>query len=220
VLDSFSTDRTPQICGSYDVQFHQEQWRGFSAQKQRAVGLASNDWVVVLDSDERFTEELAEEVRSLMGRGPDRDGYHCARRNHFGGRLIRHGGWYPDYSVRLFNRTKAGFTERPVHEAVEVRGTTGYLENPMLHYTYNGVSDYLKRMERYSLLAAEEMLQKGRRTSVSDLLFRPPFTFLKMFVLKQGFRDGYYGLLLAVLYSFYTFTKYARLRELAEGGEG
>ena len=106
-----------------------------------------------------------------------------------------------------------------MHEAVELDGEAGFLKNPMLHFTYSGVSDYLARMDKYSTLAAGELLKKGRKARVSDLLFRPPFTFFKMFVVKQGLRDGVYGLMLAMLYAFYTFAKYAKLWEM-RGREG
>jgi len=220
VLDSFSTDSTPEICRKYTGRFYQEEWRGFSGQKQRAVELASNDWVFVLDSDERFTDGLAKEVRGLMKDVPEFAGYSCARKNHFGGRFIRYGGWYPDYSVRLFDRTRAAFGSRPVHEAVEVDGAVGRLNHPMMHYTYRDVSDYLQRMDRYSTLAAEEMASRGRRASAWNLLLRPPATFVKMYFVKQGFRDGYHGLLIAGLYAMYTFAKYAKLRELPGNGGG
>jgi len=216
VVDSFSTDKTVDTCRRFTERVYQEKWRGFSGQKSYAVGLATNDWVFVLDADERITDGLAAEITGLMRKGPDKDGYRCARRNHFIGREIRFGGWYPDYSVRLFNRKKGAFRDRAVHEAVEVDGEVGYLDNPMLHYTYDSVSDYLKRMDRYSALAAEEMHKAGRKAGLMDLTVRPLLTFLKMFLVKQGIRDGWHGLVLAALYSCYTFSKYAKLWELEE----
>jgi glycosyltransferase involved in cell wall biosynthesis len=214
VVDSYSTDRTTDICREFTDRVYIEKWRGFSGQKSYAVGLAKNDWVFVLDADERITDSLAAEVRDVMKNGPGKDGYRCARRNHFMGREIKYGGWYPDYSVRLFDRRKGAFKARSVHEAVEVKGEVGCLNNPMLHYTYDGVSDYLKRMDRYSALAADEMNKEGRRAGALDLTIRPVMTFIKMFIIKQGIRDGFYGLVLAMLYSFYTFSKYAKLWEL------
>lgn len=219
VVDSFSSDSTPSICREYTDSIYQEKWRGFSRQKEFAVRQARNDWVFVLDADERFTPELAGEIKTLTRGEPGKAGYYCPRRNHFGGREIRYGGWYPDFSIRFFDRRKGRFGERAVHEAVELDGEAGFLKNPMLHFTYSGVSDYLARMDKYSTLAAGELLKKGRKARVSDLLFRPPFTFFKMFVVKQGFRDGLHGLVIAMLYAFYTFTKYAKLREM-RGLEG
>jgi glycosyltransferase involved in cell wall biosynthesis len=214
VLDSFSTDGTPEICRGFTDKVFQEEWRGFSGQKQRAVDLAENDWVFILDADERITPGLAEEIKRLMEAGPDRPGYFCPRRNHFMGREIRHGGWYPDYSVRLFDRRRGRFKERAVHEAVKLDGEAGYLKNPMLHFTYDSVSDYLRRMDKYSALAAEELRKGGRKAGIADLFLRPHGTFLKMFFLKRGFLDGIYGFLLAGLYSFYVFSKYAKLLEM------
>lgn len=220
VLDSFSTDRTVEIAREYTDRVYQEEWRGFSGQKSRAVTLAVNDWVFVLDADERITGELADEIRGIMQEGPGRDGYYCPRKNHFAGREIRHGGWWPDYSIRLFDRRRGAFGDRAVHEAVTLAGEAGYLQSPMLHYTYSGVSDYLKRMERYSSLAADELIKSGRRAGALDLAIRPLFTFAKMFFVKQGFRDGMDGLTLATLYAFYTFSKYAKLweRQAQAGG--
>ena len=214
VLDSFSTDGTVDICRGFTDRVFQEEWRGFSGQKQRAVELAGNDWVFVLDADERITPALAEEIRKLVDAGPDRPGYYCPRRNHFMGREIRHGGWYPDYSIRLFDRRRGRFKDRAVHEAVELDGEAGYIENPMLHFTYDSVSDYIIRADKYSTLAAQEMRKEGRRATISDLLLRPHMTFIKMYLFKGGFRDGIHGLLLAGLYSYYTFSKYAKLMEM------
>ncbi len=211
VLDSFSTDVTVDICREFTDRVFQEEWRGFSGQKQRAVELARNDWVFVIDADERITPGLAEEIKKLTEAGPDRPGYCCPRRNHFMGREIRHGGWYPDYSIRLFDRRRGRFKERAVHEAVELDGEPGYLKNPMLHYTYDSVSDYLARADKYSTLAAQEMRKEGRKAGISDLLLRPHITFIRMYLLKRGFLDGIHGLLLAGLYSYYTFSKYAKL---------
>jgi len=216
VVDSFSADGTLNICGEYTDRIFKEAWRGFSGQKSLAVSKATNDWVFVLDSDERITPELADEMRGLMAAGPDQNGYRVARLNHFMGRRILHGGWYPDYSVRLFDRRKGSFGERAVHEAVEVEGAAGTLRNHMLHFTYDSISDYLLRMDRYSTLAASEMNKAGRSAGPADMLIRPLFTFLKMFVLKQGIRDGMYGLIIALLYSAYTFSKYAKLWEMSQ----
>jgi len=218
VLDSFSTDGTPEICRRFTDKVYQEDWRGFALQKQRAVELANNDWVFVLDADERFTDPLSAEIKTLMNRGPELAGYRVPGKNHFMGRHIRYGGWYPDYSVRLFDRTRGRFGAREVHESVELDGEAGVLKNPMLHYTYRDVSDYLERMGRYSTLAAIEMHREGRWASAVDLTLRPLFTFFKMYVVKQGMRDGYHGLLLAGLYACYTYAKYAKLWEMGRTG--
>ena len=169
VVDSFSTDSTVDICREYTENVYQEKWRGFSGQKSYAVGLAKNDWVFVLDSDERFTDGLIKEMSGLMLEGPSMAGYYVPRRNHFMGREIRHCGWSPDYSIRLFDRRKGAFKDRAVHEAVELTGDAGYLRAPMLHYPYASISDYITRMDRYSALAAEEMNKAGRSAGPLDM---------------------------------------------------
>lgn len=216
VVDSFSTDKTPDICREYTDRVYQEKWRGFSGQKTYAVGLARNDWVFVLDADERFTDELIREISGLMFEGQSMAGYYVPRRNHFMGREIKHCGWSPDYSIRLFDRKRGAFKDRAVHEAVELSGEAGYLKAPMLHYTYDSISDYIIRMDKYSALAAEEMRKEGRSAGPSDMALNPVFTFLKMFLVRQGFRDGIHGLVISMLYSFYTFSKYAKLWEMRE----
>ncbi len=216
VVDSYSTDATVEICREFTENVYQEKWRGFSGQKSYAVSLAKNDWVFVLDSDERFTDGLIDEISGMMQEAPAKVGYYVSRRNHFMGREIKHCGWSPDYSIRLFDRRKGAFKDRAVHEAVELSGEAGYLKAPMLHYTYAGISDYIKRMDKYSTLAAQEMKKEGRSAGPLDMSLKPMFTFFKMFIIRQGFRDGIYGLVISILYSFYTFTKYAKLWEMRE----
>lgn len=220
VLDAFSNDATIEICKRYPVRIYQHEWQGYARQKQMAVDYAEKDWVLILDADERITPELKNEISDLFTDNASRithSGYYIPRKNFFLGRWIRHSGWWPDYTLRLFRRDAAYVEEREVHEKVVVKGTTGYLRYPLEHYTYRTISDYIKKMETYSTLAAREMLSGNPQQSSFSLMIRmltnPIFTFLKMFFLRQGFRDGTHGLMLAVLYSFYTFLKYAKALE-------
>jgi hypothetical protein len=130
------------------------------------------------------------------------------------GRWIRYGGWYPDYSIRLFRKDRGRFEQREVHESIRINGKTDKLKNPLEHFTYRNLSEYIQRMDRYSTLAAIEMNGGGRRSGPGNILFRPILTFFRMYILQQGFREGIYGLLLSVLYSYYTFVKYAKLWEM------
>lgn len=214
VVDSGSTDRTREICEQYSVRFHSEEWKGFSRQKNSAIDKTRNEWVLSLDADERVTPELREEILKIMETGSARDGYFIARKNFFCGRWIRRCGWFPDHNLRLFRKSRGRFLEREVHERIEINGTVGTLKNPMEHWTYRSLSDFLTRMERYSTLAAREMAREGRRYHLHDAVFRPPFTFLQMYFLRAGFREGYAGFLLSSLYSIYTFVKYSKLKEL------
>jgi glycosyltransferase involved in cell wall biosynthesis len=217
VVDSGSSDRTIEIAKKFTDQVVYHQWVGFAAQKNWAVELATHPWVLSLDADERVSPELRAEIERLLESPPRFVGYQIPRKNFFLGRWIRHGGWSPDYVLRLFRRDAGRFTERRVHESVTVRGEVGTLQSPLEHYTYRSMVDYFQRMDRYSTLAAEEMFEGGKRAHLIDLLLRPCATFLKMFLLRQGFRDGMDGFLLSRLYSIYTFAKYAKLYKMGQG---
>ena len=218
VVDSFSTDRTQEICREYTDKVYSFEWSGFSEQKNRAVSMTTHPWVFVLDADERFTDGLRDEIANLLKSTPLMDGYYVSRKNYFGKRWIKHGGWWPDYTLRLFRREKGMFEKREVHEGIKINGNTGRLKNPIEHYTYKDVNDYLKRMQTYSALAAKELFKNGRRANILDMIFRPVATFCKMFVLRLGILDGIYGIILAGLYSAYTYKKYSKLREMLKKG--
>lgn len=216
VVDSFSADRTAEICREYTDKVYSFEWAGFSEQKNKAVSMTTQPWVFVLDADERVTKELKDEILDVIKDKSSMDGYYVPRKNYFAYRWIKHGGWWPDYTLRLFRREKGLFEAREVHESIKVLGSTGYLKNPIEHYTYKNVDDYLKRMQTYSILAARELFKKGRRANILDIIFRPPATFFRMFFLQLGMLDGIYGIILAYLYSVYTYKKYSKLREMGD----
>ncbi len=219
VCDSGSTDETLAICRQYTDRVFTDPWRGFGAHKNLALERATQPWVLSLDADERITPPLARRIREILASPVRADGYHIPRQNFFLGRWIRHGGWYPDYVLRLFRRQSGRFRERAVHEAVEVNGRTAHLAEPLEHYTYDSISAFIHRMDRYSGLAAEEMRRAGARFQAWDLVLRPLATAFRMYVLQGGFRDGIPGLALAGLYGGYTFAKYVKLWEMeAKGG--
>jgi len=216
VVDNGSTDETHQIFQDFPARVYLEEWKGFSGQKNSAIEKTRNEWVLSLDADERVSPELRQEIELNLEGDPSTDGYYIARKNFFLGRWIKHCGWYPDYNLRLFRKSRGRFGERAVHERVELQGNVRYLKNPLIHQTYRSLSDFLGRMDRYSTLAAQEMQNEGRRYRLFDAFFRPPFTFLQMYVLRGGFLEGYLGFLLSMLYAFYTLVKYSRLREFQE----
>ena len=211
VVDSFSKDRTVEICRQYTGKVYQHEWRGYAGQKQLAVDLAQGPWVLILDADERITPELRDEITRVV-KNTDCDGFSMPRRNYFLGRWIRHSGWWPDRTLRLFRKDRGGLEDREVHEKVVVSGKVGQLDAPLEHYTYRTISDYVRKMEVYSSLAAAQ-IRKQRRPGAFSLLVKPLFTFFKMYVLRRGFLDGMHGLMLAWLYSYYTFLKYAKAWE-------
>jgi glycosyltransferase involved in cell wall biosynthesis len=219
IVDAFSTDRTLEICREYTDKIYQEEWKGYAKQKQLAIERAESPWVFILDSDERFTRPLWEEIERTIRSGDTYSGFYVPRKNIFLGKWIRHGGWWPDYTLRLFLRDNAAIEERKVHEKVIVRGKTGYLKNHIEHYSYRTISDYLKKMDIYSTLSAEDLQRKNIKPGVMKLVVNPLATFFKMFFLRFGFLDGIYGLILAILYSQYTFLKYLKLWEISHHKE-
>lgn len=213
VSDSGSTDKTKALCRGYGAKVFDDSWNGYGKQKNLCARRAANLWVLNVDADERITPELKDEIFNALS-ADSFDGYFIPRKNFFGNTWVKHCGWYPDYNLRLYRTDKGAFSERRVHEAVIVDGQRAYLKNPLSHHTYKDTEDYLKRMERYSTLSAEELFNNGKKATIADIYLRPAFTFFKMYLLKLGFLDGRLGLLLSRLYARYTFEKYSKLKEL------
>jgi glycosyltransferase involved in cell wall biosynthesis len=216
LVDSGSQDRTLELARGYTDRIFSIDWPGFGAAKNYALDQAKGDWVFSLDTDERVSEALRDEIISMVRGKSPYAGYRLPRKNYFGGRWIKRLGWYPDYTLRLFRRDQGRFRERAVHEEVVVDGPVGVLHTPLDHYSYAGVSDYLARQDRYASLAAQEMLKEGRKPCAGELFWRPLSHFLKLYVLRLGFLEGRLGYTLALLGSLYNFLKYYYLRELRE----
>lgn len=215
VVDALSDDKTLDICKEYTDKIYSLPWQGFARQKQFAVDRTNLQWVLVLDADERVTEELKEEIRKRLTEEYF-DGYFIPRKNFFLGKWIKHSGWWPDYTLRLFRKDRGRFEDREVHEKVVVVGQVGYFKSPLIHYSYESLSDLYRKIELYSNLSAAEIISKDKYSKakvVLKMVFSPVFTFLKMFLIRRGFLDGVRGLILASVYSFYTFLKYAKVWE-------
>jgi len=212
VLDSGSTDRTCAIARSLKARVIEEPWRGYAAQKNRAAECASNDWILSLDADETLTEELEGEILLLKQEGFERDAYRMPRMAQYLGRWIRHGGWYPDRKIRLYDRRKATWLGDFVHESVAVQGTTGELRGALHHFTCDSLSEHLQTLDRYTTLAAAELRANGRTPGLARMLFDPAWTFLRTYLLRRGFLDGFPGLAIAYFAALYTFLKYAKAR--------
>lgn len=218
VVDSGSADATCDIARSRGAKVHELPWRGFGLQKQAAVDLASHDWVLSLDCDERLTPELAAEIERVLGEEAPLDAYSIPRRTFLGRKEIRHCGWYPDRTVRLFDRRKARFSESLVHEQVLASGPVGKCREHMLHYSFTGLEQLLAKLNHYSELSARQMFESGRRCSAFDLVVRPVAAFLKTYVFRAGALDGVEGLTISVTSALGTLAKYAKLRELERHG--
>ena len=214
VVDSGSTDDTKKIASEFTQKVFDMKWEGFGKAKDFAKDKATHQWILSLDADEVVTGDLKEEIQSVIKSDKAFDGYYIPRRSNFLGKWIRHGGWYPDYVLRLFKKNKAKFSHSAVHEKVKVNGSIGYLGNPLLHYTDPNFDHYLEKLNRYTSLSAEELFRKGKRAKVFDIIFRPLAAFLKMYFAKRGFVDGLHGLILAVSSAFHVFSKYVKLWHL------
>jgi glycosyltransferase involved in cell wall biosynthesis len=214
VVDAGSSDKTVAIAREFTDRVLFRAWDGYGTQKNFALDQCQGDWILSLDADERVSESLREEIRTVVEGGPTTQaGFYLPRRNLFEGRWVRHGGLYPDWQLRLFRRGKGVFVERAVHESVRVEGPTGRLQSPLIHESYRSVTDAVLRLNRYSDLAAADLVAAGRGGSLFDLLGRPVWRFVSMYVLRAGFLDGWRGLVLAWLYAHYVFLRAAKVRE-------
>lgn len=211
--DTGSTDCTLEIAREFNCRILEMPFPGFGVAKQKALEAANGDWVLSIDADEELDEELQRAVQTAIA-GGEHAGYELVRKSQFLGRWILHSGWYPDRILRLFRREQARFTDARVHEHAVVDGSVGQLTGHMLHYTYGDISQYLKKMDQYSSLSALTLHQDGRRFATSQLLVKPPAYFVKMYLLKRGWRDGLPGLILALLSSFHELVKFAKLWEV------
>ena len=214
VVDSYSEDNTKKIAGEFTDKIFDVKWEGFGKKKEFARTKASFEWVLCVDADEVVTPELKDEIKKAIQDQFSYDGFYIPRQSNFLGKWIKHSGWYPDYVLRLFKKDKAKFDESLVHEKLEISGKIGYLKNHLLHYTDPDLNHYLSKLNQYTSLSAKELFKKGKKANVFDLLFRPLATFFKMFILRAGFLDGVYGLILAMFSSFHVLTKYAKLWHL------
>ncbi|RMF97435.1 MAG: glycosyltransferase family 2 protein [Candidatus Schekmanbacteria bacterium] len=216
VVDSFSNDRTVEIAKEYTSRVIQHEYINSATQKNWAIPQASNEWVLIVDSDERVTPDLRDEIINILSSNPRYDGYYIPRKNFFLGREVKYGGWgyENDLNIRLFRRDKGRYEDKEVHADIIIDGKVGRIKEPFLHYSYNSLEQYMKKMSRYTNWAAMDLCKKHKRIGVTHLLFRPFFTFLKMYVLKFGFLDGIRGIILAFLSSYYVYIKYAKAWEM------
>ncbi|MGB0909413.1 MAG: glycosyltransferase family 2 protein [Nitrospirales bacterium] len=214
VVDSFSTDRTTMICQEFTDKIYQHEFQGFGRLRNEAMAHASYDWIFSLDTDERATSKVCDEIRRRLREGPGAKAYFVPRFNNFLGRWIKHCGWYPDYrQPQFYHKAHMLYRDDLVHESFEVNGPIGYFSSHVLQYPFQDIDHYFRKMDRYSSLMAEQMQKHGRRFRTHQLLSHPLFTFFKMYVMRRGFLDGYPGLILSGLYAYYTFVKYAKLWE-------
>jgi len=215
VVDSFSTDRTLEICREFTDRVYQHEWLGYIGQRNLVREMSRYPWILFLDSDEEVSPELRDEILAEFERGTgDFVGYEFPRLVYYLGRWIRHGEWYPDVKLRLFKKEFGRTEGQEPHDRVYVNGDVKRLKNPVWHYTYDDITDHVNTLNRFSSIGAQQKFVHEAPFRWSDLFFRPMFRFIKGYLLRRGFLDGSHGFLIALMSAYGAFLKYAKLWEM------
>jgi glycosyltransferase involved in cell wall biosynthesis len=215
VVDTNSTDRTLEIAQKHGATIAQPaDWPGFGPQKNRALDLATGEWVLSLDADERLTPALRSEILTAIHHSAQMDCFAIPRLSWYCGRFIRHAGWSPDYVDRLFKRGTARFSDDLVHERLIPQGPVAKLENPMLHYSFMNYSQVLQKLDRYSTASAQQAFAKGITSSPCKAVLHGAWAFFRTYILRAGFLDGPQGFALAISNGQGTYYRYIKLWQL------
>ncbi len=212
VVDSFSTDRTPEICRGYDkVRFFQRTYFGSASQKNWAMDQVTNDWILIYDADERCTPALQREIEELLAAGPKHEAYTINRRVYFLDRVIRFSGWQHDQVVRLVRNGSARYPNRRVHADMITRGPAPVLRNPMEHYMADSLDEYIRRIEKYSFWGAAQNWKERKKSGFLEIFGRSIWRFFRTYIFQLGILDGMHGLVFCMLQSYGTYLKWALL---------
>ncbi|MDR1125560.1 MAG: glycosyltransferase family 2 protein [Deltaproteobacteria bacterium] len=218
IVDSLSTDRTPEIAREMGATVYQEAWAGYVAQKQSALDKTRGDWILCLDSDEVLDEEAAAAIRKILAADGPADGYYLNRRTFYMNRLLKH-AWQPDWKLRLVRRAARPFVYgSDPHDAIGVEGETARLPGGLVHYSYRDFADHMQRSRSHAEVMARSYHKRGKPAGRLDLLFRPPFVLFKRLILQGAVLDGVPGVLAAVSSAAYAYMKYAFLWEMNTKG--
>lgn len=210
VVDSGSTDDTVAIAREFTSQVYIHDWPGFGAQKNRALGYATNEWVLSIDADERVTPELRAEMEAALAK-PQADAYEIPRSSSFCGRFMHHSGWHPDYVLRLFRRKKGRFSDALVHESVQIQGNVARLKQPLLHYSYRDFEDVLSKLNSYSSAASLMLQRQKKKGGLAQAVLHGLWAFFRTYFLRAGFLDGREGFMLAVMNAENSYYRYIKL---------
>jgi glycosyltransferase involved in cell wall biosynthesis len=212
VVDSFSTDRTKEICLSYGVKFFENSFKGMIDQKSYALQLATHNYILALDADESLSDELRHSVIAIK-KNWQADGYIFNRLTNYRGQWIKHSGWYPDRKLRLFDKRKAVWGGQNPHDRVIPISEAKILKakGDIIHYFCYNLEQHINQINRYTEIAKNEMKARGKKTSILAIVVKPPFRFFRTYFIKLGFLDGFNGFLIAGLSAYTVFLKYAKL---------
>jgi glycosyltransferase involved in cell wall biosynthesis len=215
IVDSYSTDRTKEICTGYNVKFLEHKFDGYSEQKNWSIKQATFPVILSLDADEELSAELKQSIIEVK-KNWDCDGYLCNRLNNYCGKWIRFGSWYPDRKLRLWNKDKGHWAILKIHEKVEMEplANTGRLKGDLLHYSYYSVNQHIRTTRKYSLLSAIEYNLRNKKSNIFLITFKPVWKFLRDYIFKAGFLNGYYGIIIASIDSYGVFLKYRELYQI------
>ncbi|MBI4432045.1 MAG: glycosyltransferase family 2 protein [Candidatus Omnitrophica bacterium] len=218
LVDDFSTDETVKIAKEFTPRVYERRMDIEGRHRNAAYALASHEWVLSLDADERVTPELAQEITELLKRGPDCNGYAIGRRNFVGNFWARHGGMYPSAQLRLFKKSEFRYDERAeVHPQAYMKDPRGNLKNDVLHYTYRNFTDAVAKLDRQTDLEAKKWFREKRKVGIFSTLRKMVDRFWRAYVSKKGYKDGVVGLFLAVNAGMYQFLSFAKYWELKKG---
>jgi glycosyltransferase involved in cell wall biosynthesis len=219
VVDCRSSDETAKIAHRYTDRVFERAWTNFADQKNFGNDQASHPWILSLDADERVSPELRQELEELKKTEPDVDAFCIPRKVYYLGRWIRHSGWYPDRKLRLFRKGAARWEGEYVHEKLAFEGRTEKLKGCIHHFTYRDIHEHLVRINNFSDLGAQKLYARKKKARWYHLLLLPFFRFVRAYVWKLGFLDGFSGLVISVLTGYAVFARYAKLREIWKKGE-
>lgn len=214
VIDNQSSDTTGEICRAFGCRVLVSEWLGVARMRQMAVDAAKHDWILMLDADEEVSDALRERIRSLLAGEPPCVAYRVRFQGYYFGRAMRHAGWGNEHHVRFFDRRRGRYADRRLHESWQPAGPKGELAEPILHHAYPTVAAHMAKLDRYSRLAAQQLFEQGRRTSLVGAGARGALRFLRMYVAQGGWLDGREGFVLSAISAFGVFDKYLRLWEL------